>query len=258
MIEAWLDLPAAGLFVVLAAAYAATAALIMWLACGALTGERLRRFDGVVAPFPAAIGVLFALLTGFLASDVADRNRQAARAVQAEAGELHNVYTLSVASASDMRAIRAALSTYARTIVGDEWPAMARDERAVSAGAAYDALLREVSDPKIAQEAGAAVHNALLGATVRAGTARSDRLALAADRTNDIKWATVLILGVMTQVSIALVHLMKRNAQIAALAVFSLAAVITLGLIGLQERPFAGDVRIAPGPLQEVAKLPAE
>jgi hypothetical protein len=34
--------------------------------------------------------------------------------------------------------------------------------------------------------------------------------------------------------------------------------VIALGLIALQERPFGGDLSIAPGPLEELAKLPAE
>jgi hypothetical protein len=58
---------------------------------------------------------------------------------------------------------------------------------------AYDVLLCEVSDPKIAHEAGAAVHAALLNAPVRVGTARSDRLALASDRTNDVKWILVLL-----------------------------------------------------------------
>ncbi len=66
----------------------------------------------------------------------------------------------------------------------DDWLAMERGEQAASVNAAYDALLREVSDPKIA---GSAVHAPLLNATVRVGTARSGRLALATDRTNDIK-----------------------------------------------------------------------
>ena len=257
MIETWLDLPTVALFAILAVLYAATAALILWIATGRRIGTKLRRFDGVVAPFPATVAVLFALLAGFLAGDIADRNRQAARAVQAEASELHNVYALSVASVSDMRTIRAALHTYVKTLVADEWPAMTRDADAPAATAAYDALLRDVSDPKIAQESGAAVHAALLNAAVRAGTARSDRLALAADRTDDIKWVTVLFLGIMTQLAIALVHLTKRDAQLAALAIFSVTAVIGLGLIGLQERPFAGDVHVAPGPLQEIVRLPA-
>ncbi len=257
MIESWLDLPSAGLFLALAVLYSATGAAIVLTAFAGFAAPAMRRFDGVVAPFFAAVSVLFALLTGFLASDIADRNRQAARAVQTEAGELRNIYTLSIASVSDMRSIRAALADYVKALIADEWPAMADNRPAPSAAMAYDALLREVSDPKIAQEAGAAVHTALLNAAVRAGTARSDRLALAADRTNDIKWTLVLLLGIMAQISIALVHLQKRGAQAAALAVFSLSAVIALGMIALQERPFAGDVRVPPGPLEEVAKLPA-
>jgi hypothetical protein len=256
MIADWLDLPSIGMFAALVLLYAATGVVIAWIALARITG--MSRFDGVVAPFFGAVSVLFALLTGFLASDIADRNRQAVRAVQTEAGELRNIHTLSIASVSDMHSIRTALAEYVKALVNDEWPAMANERPAPSAAAAYDELLRDVSDPKITQEAGAAVQVALLNAAVRAGTARSDRLALAADRTTDIKWVLVLFLGVMTQVSIALVHLTKRNAQIAALAVFSMAAVIALGLIALQERPFAGDIRVPPGPLQEVAKLPSQ
>ena len=257
MIETWLDWPAAGIFAALVALYGLSAAAIAWLSYGATAGPSARRLDGVVAPYFGAVGILFALLTSFLAGDIGDRNRQAARAVQAESGELRNVFTLSVASASDMRAIRAAWADYVKAVIDDDWKAMERGEQAASVNAAYDALLREVSDPKIATEAGAAVHEALLNAAVRVGTARSDRLALASDRTNELKWMMVLILGVMTQVAIGLVHLQKRDAQIAALVVFSIAAVVTLGLIAMQERPFAGTVSVAPAPLQELLKLPA-
>lgn len=258
MIETWLDLPAAGLLAILVVFYAVTGAAIAYITFGALLGPTMRKFDGVVAPFFGAVSILFALLTGFLASDIADRNRQAARAVQTEAGELRNVYLLSVASASDMHSIRAALADYVRAVVHDEWPAMAEDRHAPSASAAYDVLLREISDPTITREASASVHTALLNAAVRAGTARSDRLALAIDRTTDVKWVMVLILGVMTQISIAIVHLQRSKAQAAALAVFSVAAVIALGIIGLQERPFAGDVRVSPGPLADILKLPPQ
>ena len=68
----------------------------------------------------------------------------------------------------------------------------------------------------------------------------------------------VLLLGIMTQIAIELVLLHKRAAQTAALTVFTVAAVVALGLIALQERPFAGEVRIAPVPLQDVLKLAAK
>jgi hypothetical protein len=254
VIEAWLDMPTAGVFAVLAALYAVTAAAIVLFTYGPPLGPRVRKLDGVVAPFFGSVGVLFALLTGFLASDIADRNRQAQRTVQAEVAELRNVYTLSVASASDMRDIRAAWGRYVNAVLRDEWPALKDGASAPSAGAAYDDLLHEVSDPKIATLSGAPVQTALLNATVRVGTARSERLALAADMTSALKWEVVLALGVMTQIAIGLVHLQRRNAQIAALAVFSVAVVIALGLIGLQEYPFAGDVQIHPTALEELLK----
>ncbi|HEY7232248.1 MAG TPA: hypothetical protein VH558_17975 [Pseudolabrys sp.] len=257
MIEGWLDLPTIGVFATLTLFYAATAAATLWIAFGRRFAASTRRLDGVVAPFFTSVGLLFALLTSFLASDVGDRNRQAARAVQTEATELRNVYALSVAAASDMGAIRAAWSDYVRAVIADDWPAMERGEDAASVNAAYDSLLHEVSDPKITSEAGAAVHVALLNTAIRIGTARSERLAIAADHTNEIKWAMVLLLGALTQVSIGLVHLRNCRANIAALAVFSVATVVALGLIGLQEHPFAGDVRVWPAPLQDLLKLPA-
>jgi hypothetical protein len=65
--------------------------------------------------------------------------------VQTEVGELRNIFTLSVAAVSDMRAIRSAWTDYINAIVKDEWPAMEHGEDADSASAAYDALLREVT-----------------------------------------------------------------------------------------------------------------
>jgi hypothetical protein len=255
MIETWLDLPAAGVFAALTVLYAACAAAIVWATFGRRLGPAMQRMDGVVAPFFGAVGILFALMAGFLASDIADRNRQAVRVVQAETAELRNVFTLSVASKPDMRDIRAAWTAYVKAVTGEEWQAMQHGDSAPAAAAAYDAMLREVSDPGIVTEAGAAVQAALLNAAIHIGTARSERLALASDSTNELKWAIVLILGVMTQISIGIVHLSKRNAQIGALTVFSIATVITLGLIALQEYPFAGDVRLAATPLQDLLKL---
>lgn len=255
MIETWIDLPALGVFAVLIALYAATGAAIVWVSFGRPFTTSVRRFDGVAPPFFGAVAILFALMAGFLASDIADRNRQAARAVQTETAELRNVFTLSVASKPDMAAIRAAWTDYVKAVTRDEWPAMTDGNSAPSVDKAFDALLRELSEPSMAANAGTAVNVAMINAAVRISSARSERLALASDSTSELKWSIVLILGIMTQVAIGAVHLQKRNPQIAALAVFSVAAVIALGLIALQEHPFAGAVRVGPEPLIELLKL---
>jgi hypothetical protein len=257
MINAWLDFPTTGLFAALIAFYVLTGALISWLCVGSPLRAKIQTVTGVVAPFFTAISVLFALLTGFLANDVGDRNRQAWRAVHSESSAAAGVYTLSVASASDMAAIRLALHDYLQSVLRDEWLAMAEDGASPKTDAALGALLRELSDPKIAAEAGQAVHSALLGTALRMRDARAERLALASDRTNDVKWTTLLILGVLTQIALAFVHLERPRAQVAAIALFSVAAVVALGLIALQEQPFDGALRISSAPLQEALKATA-
>jgi hypothetical protein len=255
MIRAWLDLSATGIFVSLFVLYFGVAALLTVITFCWPLARKTQSLNGIVAPFFGSVAILFALLTGFLASDVGDRNRHAYRTVQAEAGELHNIYTLSIAAVSDMRAIRTALKAYVSSVVSQEWPAIADGLTSPNTDVLYDGLLREVSTPSIAKASGNAIQSALLNATIRLGTARNERLALSADHTNDLKWIMVILLGLFTQVAIALVHMERPRAFIASLALFSGAVVVTLGIIALQEYPFYGAFQISPAPIEALQSL---
>lgn len=258
MIRAWLDLSAPSLFATLALLYGGAALLLAAIVFASPLKRPIQSLQGVVAPFFNAVAVLFALLTGFLANDASERSRQAYRVVRTEMSELRNIYTLSVASISDMRAIRTAVKAYAASVVSDEWPAMENEMQSAPTRETYDALLQKVSDPAIAAQAGQAVHAALLTAAVHVGSARNERLTLNSDHTNELKWLTVLILGLITQLAIALVHIERLRAFLAALMVFSVAAVAALGIIALQEYPFYGTFRISPTPFKNFEKLPIE
>ncbi|MBI5129592.1 MAG: DUF4239 domain-containing protein [Rhodopseudomonas palustris] len=255
MIRAWLDLSTTGTFVTLALLYYGVALALVTITCLSPLRGPVSRFNGVVAPFFSSVAVLFSLLTGFLGYEVTERNRRATSAVQAEAGELQNLYTLSVASVTDMHKIRIALKDYAKSVLHDEWPA-ARGESAAATTQTYDELLTQLSDPSISRDASAAVHVAMLSAAVRVGTARNSRLSLSTDRTSELKWISVLLLGVITQVALTLVHLDKPRAMLAALTVFATGAIVALGLIALQEDPFSGVFRVSAAPLERVLTLP--
>ncbi|HEX7883590.1 MAG TPA: DUF4239 domain-containing protein [Afipia sp.] len=255
MIRAWLDMYPTGIFLILIGLYFGMTLLLGLLAFRRPFARPVQSLTGVVAPFFGATAILFALLTGFLAADVAERGRQAYRLVHAEAGELRNIHTLSVASVSDMRAIRAALKTYVNSVVVEEWPAMNAMRLSPSTAAAYDNLLHEVSIPSIAKESGQAVQSALLTAAVRVGTARNDRLSLSGDQTNDLKWLVVIALGLITQIAIALVHLERPRAFFASLAVFASAVVVTLGILALQEYPFDGAFQVSSAPIKALQSL---
>ncbi len=101
-------------------------------------------------------------------------------------------------------------------------------------GRSYTRLLREVSDPGIATAAGNPVHGALLNGVLRLGEARARASRSRRITTTELKWISVLILGVITQISLAGVHLDKTRAQLTAIVLFSCAAVVALGLIALR------------------------
>lgn len=255
MIRTWLELPPMGIFLTLTALYFGMVVVLRILFFCPPFRRPMQSLNGIVAPFFNASAILFALLAGFLANDITDRSRQAYRAVQTEAGELRNVYTLSVAALADMATIREALKAYATSVTTDEWPAMEEGHGSSRTSAAYDELLRRISDPSIAKSSGNAVHAALLNAAVHAGNARTERLAIASDHTNDLKWIVVIALGLITEISIALVHLERPRAMTTALIVFASAAVITLSLMAFQEYPFYGAFRLSPAPIVETIRV---
>ncbi|WP_369414369.1 hypothetical protein [Microvirga puerhi] len=168
------------------------------------------------------------------------------------------IQAISTATVTDMQEIRLIAQDYAETLIQDEWPRMQDQEASVKAGQVLLALLTQISNPQVAVGAGSAAQTALLDTVLKLRTARDDRLALSGDQTDRTKWTAVLILAFITQVAIGGVHLERPRAQIAALTIFSTAAVITLGLIAIRERPFDGPERISPQPIVEALQSMTE
>ncbi|MGO4706925.1 DUF4239 domain-containing protein [Microvirga sp. 2MCAF38] len=249
--DTWLGLPVWGVFASLAVLLAASGLLVYWLCFGKRCRRIASSFGGVVAPFFGSVAILFALLMGFLANEVWDRNRQAARVVFDERDGLLALNAMTVTNVSDMEEVRDAIRHYVRILIDEEWPLMMDQESSPQAERAILALLAHVSAPKIGIEAGQATQGALLDTVLALRKARSERLALSGDSTDRTKWETVLVLAVITQIAIAVVHLERPRAQAAALSIFTAAAVAALGLVAIRERPFDGVLRFSAEPLVE-------
>ena len=145
LLSAWLELPIFALLSSLFAFYLATAALLVWLSFRSRLSRRIQSLKGVVAPFFVSTALIFALLVGFLSSDIWDRNRQAARAVVTESDTLVALHSLGAARGGDDKALRAAIRRYVEAVVDDEWPRLAAQERSERTDSAMNALVREVA-----------------------------------------------------------------------------------------------------------------
>jgi hypothetical protein len=247
---AWLALPVPVILASLSTFYAGAAALIVWLSFRSKLSERIRSFKGVVAPFFGSTAVIFGLLIAFLSDDIWDRNNKAQNIVFVESDTLVALYSLSAASGVDNKSLRSAIRGYVSAVVEDEWPRLERQERSARTDAALNTLLREVARSGPANDA--SIQRTMLDMALRVRAAHEDRVLLSNDRTVVTKWAAVLLLALITQIAIAVVHLEKARPQIAALLIFTLAAVSVLGLLAIHEAPFAPPVFVPPGPIADV------
>jgi uncharacterized membrane protein len=248
----WLDRPVWLMFALLAVPFVGLCAMLFLLSVWTRTRMHIQACaTGIVAPYFSAISVMLALLTGFVANDAWERQRQASRVVQSERANARAVYDLSIATVSDMSGIRASLAAYLDAVVKDEWPIMAATGgSSQQAGAALARLLQAVADPKVGTESGAAAQSTLLEAVMTLRSARGERLALADAQGDETKWLTLLVLAGLTLVALALIHAEKPRAQATVLLIFSAAMISTLGLIALHERPFDGPMALGPDALR--------
>ncbi len=250
---AWLGWPVIAIFASLSAFYFGVAGLMVWLSFRSRLSGRIQSFKGVVAPFFGSTAIIFGLLAAFLSNDIWERNRQAERTVFTESDTLIALYSLSAASGSANPGLRSAIRGYVNSVVEDEWPRLAMQQRSAKADAALNALLREVALPANSRDA--SVQRTMLEMALRVRAAHEDRIAISNDRTVVTKWAAVLMLALITQVAVAMVHLEKPRPQAAALGIFTAAAVLLLGLLAIHEAPFEPPVFIPPGPIIEVLRL---
>lgn len=251
----WLDQPVWLIFAVLAVLFFGATLIFCGLTRLARTRTWLLKLgSGMVPTYFTAISVLLALLTGFVANDAWERQREAGKVLQTERANARAVHDLSLAAASDMAGIRSSLSDYLDAVIRDEWPKMASGGSSSEAGNRLSRLLEAVADPRIGMLSGGATHAALLNAAMSLRAARGDRLALSESHGDETKWLTLLILAGLTLVAIGLVHLEKPLAQATALLLFSTAMVSTLGMIALHERPFDGPLALSAEPLRMAVK----
>ena len=240
MIDLWLRSGTAGIILIPFVLLFAIAAGIVWLTHLSPARAFFASCVGIVGPFFGSVALLFSLFAAFLANDVQHQAGQAQMAVNSEADGIRTILRLSEALGEAGSPLKAATVGYARTVLETEWPAM-REGRLASVN--LDALRRVIAAalaPSLATAAGPAVHQAIVDGLIEIRQARRDRITSADRQSALFNWLATLILGVLTQIAVAVVQLDKLRPQALALVVFTAAFAATVALIGLGERPFTG------------------
>ena len=240
MIDLWLRSGTAGIILIPFVLLFSIGAGIVWLTHLSPARPFFASCVGIGAPFFGSVALLFSLFAAFLANDVQHQAIQAQAAVNREADGIRTILRLSEALGEAGSPLKTAIVGYAQSVLVTEWPAM-REGRLANEN--LDSLRRVIAAalaPSLATAAGPAAHQAIVDSLVEIRQARRDRIASTDRQSALFNWLATLILGVLTQIAVAVVQLDKIRPQALALFVFTTAFAATVALIGLGERPFTG------------------
>lgn len=228
--------------------------LVHRVVLGLATGDRLRAFKGVSPGLLPPLGIIFALLVGFIAAQVWSDTDRARLAVNREASALRAVVLLAGAFPGDEGArLEALVARHIDTAVKEEWPAMAHQRVSLTMIPAALAEALQFALALRAEGSGQATAQREIVASLQAAMdARRQRIIVSGSSLDWVKWSGLVLQALITLVAIAFVHSDNRSTAALALGLFASAVALALLLIASRTRPFAGPVAVDSSVLLQV------
>lgn len=227
----------------------AAVAVIQWLLQFSRWAPWVRTCQGVAAPFINIVGVLFSLTMAFLANDTWSAHDRATRAIYREADSLHSLVALATTLPAPLgERLRDGLAGYAAASAA-EWPLLARRAESADVVARADALLVLLASSEMERAAGPNVQQLMLRKAAEIRDERDQRVALSQTHVNPLKWLGMAFLGLLTLLSIAVVHVERPRAAFVAIVLFALAAAPTAAIVLIQGNPFQQPTAVSAAPI---------
>jgi hypothetical protein len=245
-----LNLPLLWMAVVVFAATYLLAAGIYWVVTRLAVNDRARAFKAVSPGMLPPLGILFALLVGFIAVEVWNNYDKAKVAVATEASALRAIVLLAGVFPEEQKTrIYALIDRHIEDAINKEWPAMARQQATLStlrANALIEAL-QDVLALKPANDSQRTIQPEMVKALQAALDARRQRIVVSQSTVGTVKWAGILLQAVCTLVAID-----NRLTCGITLTLFATGIALSLLLIAAYSRPFTGEISVRPDLLKQV------
>lgn len=222
----------------------------MWLVRRSTEMATLESHKEVAGFIIAVIGALYSVLLAFVVTSVWEQFEDAAHVAEQEAEMAISLYRDAAAFTVDTD-IRLGLRAYATSVIDDEWPSMAEDQREA---AATDVALNEVFlayraiEPQTSAEE-TFLHNSL-DRLDEITQARRERIASASKALPGPMWLVLLVGAVITLGFTLLLPVQNPRAQGVMVSLLAAMAALMLFLILSLDLPFSGDLAADPTAMQ--------
>lgn len=197
-----------------------------------------------VAPFFAAISMVFALFLAFHAADIWTHKREAERAFIQAGSAIKRFDELVGPSQLNLPDAHRELGRYVKYVFKDEWRKNRNQKGSERAEGAFRNLQEVVLKATQTLPSSTATQlNVLMNDISRT---RSDRLWIGGNHTEVSSWLAVALLGFLTHLAVASVHFDRRRAGAVALALLASTTTIAYWSLGIVADPYRHSGQLNP------------
>jgi Protein of unknown function (DUF4239) len=217
--------------------------------------ELRKQHNNVAGFIYAVVGIAYAVLLGLMVVAAWEQYQMANDTTEREANELAELFWLGQRlPPAEGHRLQELTRSYARVVVDEEWPLMARGESSPRAWALIDKIRLTVQNLNPDTEAGQVLYEQGLERVHDLADARSDRLVEAQQGIPGILWV-VLVMGAIITIGFTyLFGLDDTTTHTLMVALLALIVGLVLFTIGSLEYPFRGDVHLGPDAFELVLK----
>jgi len=203
--------------------------------------------------FIGLLGVIYAILLGFVVLVVWEEFEDAKNTVAREANQLGDIFQMSRGFPTPIQQrVRQAIQTYAQLVIDDEWRTMLQGMASPRVHEAMNSLWHAYMDiePNTARE------NALYSQTLDRLNALSEnrrlRLHASHDAVPTLMWGLLWAGGIITVLFTYFFGVQNLRSQVLMTAALTTLIAFVLFLIAAIDHPFAGEIRVTPEPFMQI------
>jgi Ca2+/Na+ antiporter len=214
-----------------------------------------KRHNDVAGFIYAVVGIAYAVLLGLVLVAVWEQFETARNTVEREADELAELFWLGHRlPETEGHQLQELTRSYARVVVDEEWPLMARGESSPRAWALIDEIRLTVQNMNPDTEAEQVLYDQGLERVHDLADARRDRLVEAREGIPSILWVVLVVGAIVTVGFTYLFGIDSTTTHTLMVALLAFVIGLVLFTIGSLEYPFSGDARLGPDAFELVLK----
>ena len=221
-----------------------------------LAAETLKENHEVADPYSQFVGMLFAVLLGFMVADAMQRFGAARQMVEQEASSVGNVFRLADGFADEPRIkIQKLCLKYVSSVIDDEWALLSVHKTSIPTWMTYKELWKACVryEPVTPRECDA--HQAILPHMADVGTYRRLRVDALHNGLPTVLWWILGVGGVATIIFTYFFNVKHLRLQIVMVSIASLVICLSVFLLATYDDPFTGDMTVGPGAFEMQREL---